>query len=149
MALVETGILSILMLLALIYGFTGGIPKFGSRAVKGASLICLGAVAIWVPLSFVAAALLVAIGTRMIWVEVCKVSEVTDEERDTGLRGAGDQSVGNHTQPGLEQARSGAVRRYAEDHRDGYPDRNEETARGVPAPVGQLRDRYPEGVTLV
>jgi hypothetical protein len=55
------------MTCALMYGFTGTIPQFGTRAVKGAALIVLGIAAIWVPLQFVVAALLVANGTRMAW----------------------------------------------------------------------------------
>jgi len=81
MTLFLTGALALMMLLALVYGFTGTMPRIHSRPLQGAALIVLGVAAIWVPLSFVAAALLVANGTRMVWLAACeKQPLVTDAE---------------------------------------------------------------------
>ncbi|WP_076351822.1 hypothetical protein [Paludisphaera borealis] len=56
---------------ALVYGFTALLPSLApwlwSRPVKGAACVCLGVAAIFVPLSFVVAAILIALGTRLMW----------------------------------------------------------------------------------
>ena len=46
-----------------------------SRPVKGAALVCLGVAAIFVPLAFVIAALLIGAGTRMVWAPACEVED--------------------------------------------------------------------------
>ena len=67
------------MLLALAYGFTpAALPRLGwlhSRPVKGAVLVCLGIAAIFIPLSFVIAALLIGGGTRMVWDAACDLED--------------------------------------------------------------------------
>jgi len=56
---------------SLVYGFTALLPSVApwlwSRPVKGAACVCLGVAAIFLPLSFVVAALLIALGTRLMW----------------------------------------------------------------------------------
>ncbi len=69
-----TTTLSLVMLLALAYGFTSALPRFEwlkSRAAKGAALVCLGVAAIFVPLSFVIAAFCIGYGTRLVWETAC------------------------------------------------------------------------------
>jgi hypothetical protein len=59
------------MLLALVYGFAGGLPSCGellwSRPVRGAAMVTCGVAAVFVPVGFVIAALLVGTGTRLVW----------------------------------------------------------------------------------
>jgi hypothetical protein len=134
----ETGALAALMLCALMYGFTGTVPRFGHKAVKGAALVCLGVVAVFTKIEFVAAAMLVANGTRMAWLEACKVSEVDYAARENRLRSAGDQGLGGNSQPGLGQATAGAIQRYGKDHRNGDADSAEAAEKDVPASIEEL-----------
>jgi hypothetical protein len=61
-----------MMLLALVYGFTGALPRIDAKPLQGVALVCLGLAAIWVPLQFSIAALFVGMGTRLIWIEVAQ-----------------------------------------------------------------------------
>jgi hypothetical protein len=67
MTLFLTSALGVMMLLALVYGFTGKMPKVDSRPLQGVALICLGMAAIWVPVEFSIASILVGSGIRMVW----------------------------------------------------------------------------------
>jgi hypothetical protein len=71
--------LAALCSVALVYGFTASLPTLApllwSRPVQGATLVVLGVAAIFVPVQWVAAALLIGIGTRRIWVAACQLVE--------------------------------------------------------------------------
>jgi hypothetical protein len=77
------GELAVFCSVALVYGFTASLPALApwlwSRPVKGAACVCLGVAAIFVPLSFVVAALFIALGTRLIWLSAC---DLTPQERE-------------------------------------------------------------------
>ena len=71
-----TSVLALTLLAAVAYGFTGAVPRLDwlySRPVRGAALVCLGVAAVFVPLAFVIAALLIGAGTRMVWASACEV----------------------------------------------------------------------------
>ena len=63
--------------LALAYGFSASLPSLGpwlwSRPIQGAACIWLGVGAVFVPLEFVVAAILIAVGTRRIWSAACEL----------------------------------------------------------------------------
>lgn len=68
---------------ALVYGFTSSLPKLApwlwARPVRGAACVCLGIMAMFVPLSFVVAALLIALGTRLLWLSACELDSPQEE----------------------------------------------------------------------
>jgi hypothetical protein len=71
-----TSVLALILILALAYGFMAAQPRLDwlySRPVQGAALVCLGAVAIFVPLQFVISALFIGMGTRRVWAAACSV----------------------------------------------------------------------------
>jgi hypothetical protein len=63
----NTLVLALMLLGALAYGFTGHIPQFKDRRAKGALLFSVGVAAVFVPPQFALAAILIGIGTRMVW----------------------------------------------------------------------------------
>lgn len=70
--------LSLTMLLAMAYGFAGALPRFdwlNSRPVRGAALVCLGVAAVFIPLSFVIAALCIGHGTKLVWAAACEAAD--------------------------------------------------------------------------
>jgi hypothetical protein len=69
---------------ALVYGFFASLPTLTpwlwSRPIRGAALVCLGVAAIFVPMEFVLAALLIALGTRLTWASACELAQQQEEE---------------------------------------------------------------------
>ena len=57
------------------YGFTASLPAISPllwcRPVRGAVCVWLGVLAIYIPIQFVISALLIGIGTRLVWVSAC------------------------------------------------------------------------------
>lgn len=82
--------------IALVYGFTAALPTvfpwLWSRPVRGAACVFLGVAAVFVPLQFVVAAVLIAIGTRLTWASACELEQeeesslAQEEEDDTKPR---------------------------------------------------------------
>jgi hypothetical protein len=62
---------------ALIFGFTGAWPRLGPwlkcRPIQGAALVCLGVALIFVPVTFVASAVVIGLGARLVWLSACEL----------------------------------------------------------------------------
>lgn len=79
---------------ALVYGFFASLPTLTpwlwSRPIRGAALVCLGVAAIFVPLEFVLAALLIGVGTRLTWASACELTREEEESPPPALAGEDD-----------------------------------------------------------
>jgi hypothetical protein len=89
---------------ALVCGFTGAWPRLGPwlrcRPIQGAALVCLGVAVIFVPVTFLVAAVVIGIGTRLVWLSACELDgkgstelDVRAVDRDTALAGSRGVSV--------------------------------------------------------
>jgi hypothetical protein len=91
-AWVLTAELATFCAIALAYGFSASLPSLGpwlsSRPIQGAACICLGVGAVFVPLEFVVAAILIAVGTRRLWSAACELEE-TQTQRVTVINTTG------------------------------------------------------------
>jgi hypothetical protein len=122
---------------------TSGQPR--APVIKGAALFVLGIAAIWVPLQFVVAAFLVANGTRMVWLEACRVNK---EEGEDGLyQEARHAGVGRNSQHRLEQADAGSFYDHGQGRGQSPALGAPKATQGVPARVEKLKE-HPEGVWL-
>lgn len=70
--------MAILSAAALLFGFAGragGVLQWlRLRSIRGAALVCCGVLAIYLPPQFVISAVLVAVGTRLVWAEACELA---------------------------------------------------------------------------
>jgi hypothetical protein len=75
-----TAELAILSVIALVGGFTACLPAvlpwLRLRPVRGAMLICLGVAAVYLPPQFIASAVLLGMGVKLVWAEACELAAV-------------------------------------------------------------------------
>jgi hypothetical protein len=68
---------------ALLFGFARRVPSLlpwlKLRPVRGAALVCVGVVAVYLPPQLVISAVLIAAGTRLAWAEACELAAVEEE----------------------------------------------------------------------
>lgn len=71
-----------LSLLALVGGFSAALPSLRSlatllrlRAVKGAVLCVFGVASVYLPMQFIASAVFLYLGIRLVWAEACELAE--------------------------------------------------------------------------
>jgi hypothetical protein len=73
-----TAELAILSALALACGFTARLPallpRLRLRPVRGAMLICLGVAAVYLPPQFIASAVFLSLGVKLVWAEACDLA---------------------------------------------------------------------------
>jgi hypothetical protein len=74
--------------IALVGGFTAFVPAvmpwMRLRPVRGAALVIAGVAAVYVPAQFIASAVLLTLGIRLVWAEAC---ELADGEREPEAAG--------------------------------------------------------------
>src|SRR5262249_61327878 len=72
--------------LALLVGFTAFVPTFQAlrpwlvlRPVKGACLVVAGVAAVYLPPQFIASAVLLALGIKLVLAEACELAEAEQQ----------------------------------------------------------------------
>jgi hypothetical protein len=75
--------------IALVCGFTAFVPAvmpwMRLRPVRGAALVCLGVGAIYIPPQFLASAVFLTLGIRLVWAEACELAEGEQEPAGTAI----------------------------------------------------------------
>ncbi len=78
--------LAVFLGLAMLCGFSAIVPSvlpwLKLRSVRGAILVCLGVGAIYIPPQFIASAIFLALGIKLVWAEACGLA---DAERQAEL----------------------------------------------------------------
>jgi hypothetical protein len=102
-----TAELAILSAVALVGGFTACLPALVPwlrlRPVRGAMLICLGVAAVYLPPQFIASAVFLGLGVKLVWAEACDLAAVEKlpVSPGTAIRRAGD--TGEIAKPGRQR----------------------------------------------
>lgn len=75
--------------IALVGGFTAFVPAvmpwMRLRPVRGAALVIAGVAAVYVPAQFIASAVLLTLGIRLVWAEACELAAVEPEPAGTAI----------------------------------------------------------------
>jgi hypothetical protein len=94
-----TAELAILSAVALACGFTACIPAvlpwLRLRPIRGAMLICLGVAAVYLPPQFIASAVFLSLGVKLVWAEACDLAAA--EKRPETIGTAISRHGGNGT----------------------------------------------------
>lgn len=97
---------------ALLCGFSARLPAWRSllpwlrlRPVRGAALVILGVAAMHVPPQFIASAVFLALGVRLVWAEACELAEAENGPAPA-REGRGLVTVQSPPEPGLSAAAS-------------------------------------------
>lgn len=71
--------LAVFLGLAMLCGFSAIVPSvlpfLKMRSVQGAGLVCGGVLAIWLPPQFIASAVFLALGIKLVWTEACRLAD--------------------------------------------------------------------------
>lgn len=69
--------------LAMLCGFSAVVPSvlpwLKMRSIRGAILVCLGVGAMYVPPQFIASAVFLALGIKLVWAEACGLADAERE----------------------------------------------------------------------